>query len=42
MVSRANAAIGEAGEIRDEALRQQLAKFVAGFAVFIAAAARRS
>ena len=42
MVARAKATIGEAGEIRDEALRQQLAKFVAGFAVFIAAAARRS
>jgi hypothetical protein len=41
LVSRANAAIGVAGEVRDETLRQQLAQFVASFAAFAAAAATR-
>jgi NAD(P)H-dependent FMN reductase len=35
MVSRAGSVFNEAGELTDEAIRGQLAKYVAGFVAFI-------
>ena len=37
LVSRAGSVFNEAGEMTDEAIRTQLAKYLAGFAAFIAA-----
>ena len=41
LVSRAGSVFNEAGELTDEAIRTQLAKYVAGFAAFIAASPTR-
>jgi NAD(P)H-dependent FMN reductase len=40
VVSRAHKLFGEDGELADEAMRDKLRQFVAGFAEFVAAAPR--
>jgi hypothetical protein len=41
MVSRAAQSFDEQGQLRDEKVREQLAKFLAGFAAFAAEAPAR-